>query len=307
MKKTTAAILFICCFSFSYATHAQEKPPILRLDLKNPNNLELSNFRTSDDAFQHADGEAPSRIGLSTLQASGSAQFSEEGLKQLKEKLKVKKFIDVDLRQESHGFLNNLPVSWYAEHDMANLGKFLPEIEADEAQRLANAIKVGNVIASIVKHVGIHDKETSFPITVKTSATEGELTKSAQVQYFRIPVTDHTKPTDFAIDRFVQFVRNLPQGTWLHFHCEAGDGRTTSFMVMYDMLRNGKKVSLEDIVKRQWLLGGINLFQNPSVDSWKYPYTKDRAEFLKYFYRYIRTGTNETWGNWVKKINKESL
>ncbi len=70
------------------------------------------------------------RLGLETLSISGSAQFSREGLRQLQEKLAGKKLLVVDLRQESHGFLNGWPVSWYADHDWANLGKTLKEVES---------------------------------------------------------------------------------------------------------------------------------------------------------------------------------
>lgn len=39
------------------------------------------------------------------------------------------------------------------------------------------------------------------------------------------------------------------------FHCEAGEGRTTAYMAMYDMMKN-PDVSLKDILYRQHLLGG---------------------------------------------------
>ena len=41
-----------------------------------------------------------------------------------------------DLRQETHIFVNGLPVSWYASRDWANVGRSQPEIKAGEAVRL---------------------------------------------------------------------------------------------------------------------------------------------------------------------------
>jgi len=75
-------------------------------------------------------------------------------------------------------------------------------------------------------------------------------------------VTDHVRPLDDAVDRFILAVRALPDGAWTHFHCEAGLGRTTTFMVLYDMLRNANRVSLEDIVRRQKILShGYDVLQ----------------------------------------------
>ena len=34
------------------------------------------------------------------------------------------------------------------------------------------------------------------------------------------------------VDYFIDFVENQPENTWLHFHCKAGAGRTTTFMIM---------------------------------------------------------------------------
>ena len=42
-----------------------------------------------------------------------------------------------------------------------------------------------------------------------------------------------------------------------HFHCKEGIGRTTTFMIMYDIMKNYKEVSLNDIIKRQYLPSGI--------------------------------------------------
>jgi inositol hexakisphosphate len=296
---TLLSLLAIISFRVFAADNSGE-PTLLRLDLKNPENLSLSNFRTSDGILKTSKDPMPSRLGLSTLKASGSAQFSESGLRQLKKLLKGKKIIDVDLRQESHGFLNELPVSWYGELDMANKGKTLPEVVEDEGLRLQQALQLVKVVATSISRVKGKEVDFSVPIIVKHVATEQELTQTEDVEYFRITATDHTKPNDLDVDRFVEFVKNLPQDTWLHFHCEAGQGRTTTFLVMYDMLRNAKQVSLEDIVRRQWMLGGIDLFQNPSLDNWKYPFALERAEFIKKFYDYAREGTPQSWSTWSK-------
>ncbi|HEU4772375.1 MAG TPA: hypothetical protein VFS68_09465 [Candidatus Udaeobacter sp.] len=106
-------------------------------------------------------------------------------------------------------------------------------------------------------------------------------------------VTDHACPLDSAIDEFVAAVRELPQNAWAHFHCEAGLGCTTTFMVLYDMLRNANRVSLDDIVQRQKILSkGYDVLQPPDGGDWKAPYAADRAKFIRAFYDYARANPN---------------
>src|ERR1043166_4524010 len=106
--------------------------------------------------------------------------------------------------------------------------------------RPGEAVKKGNAGAAMLQRV-----------TVKSAGTERYIVGGAGASYVRITVTDHTRPLDDEVDRFVLAVRALPGNAWAHFHCEAGLWRTTTFMVLYDMLRNANRVSLEDIVRRQ--------------------------------------------------------
>src|SRR5262245_16180145 len=58
------------------------------------------------------------------------------------------------------------------------------------------------------------------------------------VQYLRIPVTDHCAPSDTAVDKLCGLrdeARKDPR-SWVHFHCHGGDGRTTTFLTLYDPL-----------------------------------------------------------------------
>ena len=96
----------------------------------------------------------------------------------------------------------------------------------------------------------------------------------------------------------------LPQNAWAHFHCEAGLGRTTTFMVLYDMLRNADRVSLDDIVQRQKILSkGYDVLQPPDADDWKAPYAANRTKFVRAFYDYARAnpdGRPKLWSEWLK-------
>lgn len=151
-----------------------------------------------------------------------------------------------DLRQETHIFVNGLPVSWFATRDWANVGRSQTEIEEAEAA-WAQSLGPGSEIAvrpgAPVKK-GDADSAVPQRVIVKEASIERDLVSSAGTGYVRVAVTDHTRPLDDAVDQFILAVRALPENAWAHFHCEAGLGRTTMFLVLYDMLRNATRVSL---------------------------------------------------------------
>lgn len=291
---------------FLQSMNADEEPMLI-LNMEDQEMLPI-HFRTTGDSLHFSDLEkAPTIEALAELHASGSGQFSKKGLSAVLKHLGNPIYCTVvDLRQEFHGFLNGIAVSWYATRNWGNFGKSLDKIESDETALLKDTLKKTLKIFRVERKTRDDEitESRSFSLLVETAETERLVTGDQNVNYFRIPVTDHMRPTDENVDRFVTFARDLPSGTWLHFHCEAGDGRTTTFMVMYDMMRNAKKVELADIINRQWLLGGIRLTELPSVSSWKYIYSAERILFLKKFYDYCRRnkdGFRELWSEYSQK------
>jgi protein-tyrosine phosphatase len=264
-------------------------------------------FRTTNDPLKVKAGVAANTAGLAQLHASGSAEFTADTLKAMLAKLPGKVTI-FDLRQEDHGFINGIAVSWYATNNWANVGKSPKEVSTDEKQKL-NSCGVGSEI-TLSNDAAIKDPSataTTEHVKVQEVLTEKKLIAANGASYVRIPVSDHCRPTDEAVDQFVRSVHMLPADGWAHFHCRAGKGRTTTFLVLYDMLRNAREVALQDIVNRQSaLIGDYNvLATEPGNDSegGKAGVAADRAAFVKAFYDYARANPNgspQLWSEWLK-------
>ena len=267
---------------------------------------ELRNFRMmSDDWHVDARGKIPTRAGLDELNASASGQPSESTLTTLREKISEyapdAKLIVVDLRQESHGFANTLPVSWYVEKNRGNVGKDTAEVEADEFERLKNL----RGVETTFQPLGNEDKQTFRPVTIvpRIVKTEREVCEQLGIDYKRFAAADMQFPAPEIVDEFITFVATLPENAWLHFHCQAGHGRTTTFLVMYDIMKN-PELSLEEICRRQYLLGGSNLLLEPEGDDFYSTNARDRAKKIRLFYEFVQGTRAEQiglpWSEWLE-------
>ncbi|MGL5270075.1 MAG: hypothetical protein ACRC7I_06005 [Selenomonadaceae bacterium] len=284
---------------------------VWRIDTENAAKLPR-NYRDSQGGFkvpQKVNPEVdlsyvPSSEGLDTLNISGSAQYSELEFSELLSKLKTiakGPIYMVDLRQESHGLLNGNGVSWYGDRDWSNINRNYDQVLLDENMRIKAARNKNTVLSALND-----EKKAVTPRIEKiTSAlTEEEMVKQAGVNYFRITATDHIWPSPENIDRFIAFVRTLPSNAWLHFHCQAGEGRTTAYMVMYDMMRN-PEVSAKDVVYRQYLMGGqYAMFSGSGKNNWKNDYYTEKTRMIPQFYQYVQenaaNGFQRSWSQWLK-------
>lgn len=263
-------------------------------------------FRTTNSPFKKNIEPLPSRAGLEKLHISGSAQFSEKSFEVIVEKLgNPKPLYIIDLREESHGFLNGNAVTWYGYRNRDNRGKSLEEITAIEQNLLDKALKSKDITLYKVSEkdeaTGGFINPKPVPIVVVSSETERSLIERLHHHYIRLPSADHEAPSDSIVDLFITTMLALPKDRWIHFHCSAGVGRTTVFMSMLDMMYNAKDVSFEDIMRRQWLLGGKNLLSHPKVNNWKRPTSEKRTQFMQDFYNYCRYNKDNFITPWSKR------
>lgn len=228
-----------------------------------------------------------------SLKIAGGGQPTPEVLAHLPELLEIPSDTpvwDLDLRQESHGFLNGAAVSWHGPQNAANRGLAAKAVEQDETARLQGTM--GHTIKALP--MGRYDEEhikNSFAEQVQSWSTERKLAREAGLGYERFAATDMEWPEPKVIDAFVDFYRSLPKNHgWLFFHCQAGQGRTTTFMVLYELLEN-PAVTADEAIAHQRSLGGADLSSGP------------RHEGLQLFARYVienRTANfQQTWSQWL--------
>lgn len=218
--------------------------------------------------------------------AIGSAQFSEKELRSVIARVKTPLVI-VDLRQESHGYLNGHAISWGSAYNWGNINKTSQAIELEQSHQLHTLSQPKK--APIHFSLSMSEKGTlnlaPYNLSVHKVFSEAELAKKYHVGYFRLYIADNHSPTETEVNRFVKFVRTLPANTTLYFHCRAGRGRTTTLMAMYDMMHNANSVSFNEILRRQFLIGGKDLLKLPDPESYKYPLAAERIKFLQKFYQ----------------------
>lgn len=313
LLKFTVILIAFCimlCNQFLNAQAQTMSPtensiPLLVLD-EDPGLTLPKAFRTTNANF-FSDKKISSVEGLEDLKAAASAQFSTHTLQNALKSMDGPVWI-IDLRKESHGFINDIPISWYSAQNRGNVEESDDNILRQEAMLFSDLkrLKVINVNQIVEKKEGNIEKATPILFNIEQAFPEVTLANRLNLGYLRLGVLDHHRPEDSTVDHFIDFVKTLPPESWLYFHCRGGKGRSTTFMVMYDILRNGHKVSLEQIVERQALLGGSNLFDISEEDgnTWKKEAAIDRKNFITKFYQYVkdRRGYPEkSWSEWSKK------
>lgn len=100
------------------------------------------NFRKTTDISKASKLKSINLTGLDKLNISGSAQFTEFNLPILIKSIDTHfSIIDIDLREESHGFANGFAISFANSNNNANKGLLLQEIIDKDPWLLINKFK----------------------------------------------------------------------------------------------------------------------------------------------------------------------
>jgi len=239
------------------------------------------------------------------LRASGSQQLDATVLADVVNRIadsgpELRRLLIVDLRQESHAFLDGRAVSWCADKDWSNVGQPPAWITRDEQCQLEKLAAAPDALVYAVHKDADGNLQIlgSRPLHVTRTETEEMVVERIEnrlaISYLRLHVTDHCAPEDDAMRTFLQTLGNVAATTWVHFHCHGGDGRTTTFLTTYDMLGHAKTrppvsspPDLEYFRNRQLQIFHYDLRPNPSVKRWQAPLSEIRWRRLDSFRRYV--------------------
>lgn len=287
-----------------------ENPCIIQ-DTKT-DSYDLVNWRTAQMIRDTYHGNTS---GLKNLWVSVSGAPGKKGFDAIKEqvakitKTKYNKIIDVDLREESHAYLNGNAITLMSENNWINRGKTHQQSIADEEQ-WAMSLSTKGEIPHILTEKQFRAKKFDEGYTIKIFEVQLEKTvvETKGINYLRLTVSDHLHPNGTEVNTFVNLVNQIDNKTWLHIHCRGGKGRSTTFFAMMDMLRNANRVSFTDIIKRQasvapfYDLSDIN--RKDGENSKEY---QERYIFLQHFYGFATDRLNGYAYSWTQWLEEHGL
>ena len=280
MKKCVAGFLAVCLLIMAVPAFAEV---FIRVDRDDPEawKNDLDNVRF-----------------LAEERMSGSAQFSADQFRALAEQLRERSqsVWVVDCRLETHGLVNGIAVSWCSEDNGANLGRTVEEIEAEEKDLS------GLIGSTVTAYTTENDAQVEgVELSIETWETERALVEGEGFGYLRLACPDHCWPPADVIDAFIAFAGGLEEDAWLHFHCQAGSGRTGAFMTIYEMMQK-PDASVEEILGHQAETGSGNLLDRAKPE--KSPAQKERCVLARAMYLYIQEnrdmGYAVTWSQWLE-------
>ncbi len=307
MKKIVLAFcLLMPAYAFAQVCDGTLSHPCVVLDSKAGQPL-FKNWRDNTDLFN----AAINKTGLDDLWMSGSSAPSAAGWAEIKSQIIHRThnengmWVDLDLRQESHGYVNGDALTLAVDEDWVNVGKTHREVLSAETGWLAS-LRNQAVIPDVLTHEQFKEKlyQDGAPLSVNQVDSENDVVSKLGFHYVRLTVSDHRAPEPAEVDRFLKLMSTWPKNTWIHVHCRGGDGRTTTFMTMLDILRNAKSVSLDDILTREASVSPYyDLRDIKTDDPILIPYYQARLAFIQQFYQYVSSQQNghaETWSAWLK-------
>jgi hypothetical protein len=240
------------------------------------------------------------------LRVSVSAQPSEEALVKLLHQNAASMTV-IDVRQESHGFVNGGPITWMTEHNWGNISRSHDDAMAEEERLLTGVKNAGEIEKMVFRSKNPADtfaqRGALEKIKVKSADSEQFVVESHNARYVRLTIPEGLRPADEEVDRLIETVRILPDKGWIHVHDRMENTRANLVSAMVDMLKNSNQLSFDLIVARQNAFLMDKTWSDPNIGrDWSRTYAHERRAFLEAFYRYTQanpSGQPRTWTEWL--------
>lgn len=286
--------------------------PVLAVNTINEAKQSVPNFRSTQDR-RFVSRTLYNANGLYNYFASGSAQYSEAELTNLIDKLKKtgKKVVIMDLRHDDHLYVDGMNMSAF-ETVSALLQPRTPEEIKASIKQLQTALKAQQVVQArgLETKYPRNEYDTRYVLTIKPRKIETpeELVTRLGAHYHLVGSKRFSGVSDDDVDGLIKLYREMGKDTWYHVNCKKGKSRTTLFSVILDMMHNAHQVRWDEIIHRQWEIGGVNLFDvTPKDPSWadekenKIQWITFMARFHKYCQENMKTNFALSWSEWSKQ------
>jgi len=236
-------------------------------------------FRTMQDPLLSS--EKINLTGLKDLKIAAGPILSMEDLQKKFSHIKGEKII-VDGTNSKHNYVNGIPTSYLGYHRSTPTWK-------DYFWRVYYTGTLKVLHGSIISEA-LEAKKYGFG-------------------YKNLHIASKYISSDADVDEFISFIEKLPENVWLYFHCNHGKGRTSIMLVMADIMKNAPQVPLEDIVRRQYLLGSVDLFDTTPWSRGTYAQRtlEERKKFIMDFYAFVcqkKAGGIPLWSDWNRHRHK---
>jgi hypothetical protein len=230
--------------------------------------------------------------GLTQLNIHGSGLIYFPDYKQyFKQNCTPQRVYVMNLLNEEAYYYKDRPLRWYGmgfiEQD---LGHYY-----FQSKPLKNAYK-----ATIRKFYGVPSSADKSQYQ-----TEGEIVQNFGDGVYYMPLKENPGwlGNQAFMEDLIKFFESIPEGSPVYAHCFHGKGRTTIFIVLYDIFRNAKQVPLQDIADRHYCLGREHILDTNLwlKGTWTQEALNARTELIKRFYDYMTDPHGygaQTWTNW---------
>ena len=277
--------------------------------------LSVSPILLSDASKSSADALPKRFREARDAQVSASAQFSLGELRVMLEHIRTltdREVMILDLRLEPHGFIGDHPFSWYRCRNLANFGKsgsvaMKAEMELLDRIRLKEPRQI-SLHKVRTKFMGSVYETDGFDVVIESVSSEEEMVLALGAMYTRLVVLDHHHPQDPVVDEIIRVWKFARENDlWLHVHCRGGRGRSTTAMMLFDILDN-PSISCEELMERQIKVGGSCLWKLPRCKNkhWKMIAMANRWAFIQDFLHFVSCDkgflSKSTWSSWHEQL-----